>query len=141
MFGKIVSSRALPEHILLSILSGCLGALSGLLGKLGLDQSQLEGFHGAANISLRILNIGGTLFLNFLMLTTYAKALKLAPTAAEASLLNTASNLILTAVVSMLVFEEQLSLQWMLGTVLVCCGVALVMEEDKCPEKVKEKES
>ena len=89
MFGKIVSSsRALPvsvpEHIVLSILSGCLGALSGLLGKLGLDQSQLEGFGGAAKTSLRILNIGGTLFLNFLMLTTYAKALKLAPTAAEA---------------------------------------------------------
>ena len=56
------------------------------------------------------------------------------------SLLNTASNLILTAVVSMLVFEEKLSLQWMLGTVLVCGGVALVMEdeEDKRPEKEKE---
>ena len=57
------------------------------------------------------------------------------------SLLNTASNLILTAVVSMLVFEEKLSLQWMLGTVLVCGGVALVMVEDKRPDKDKEKES
>ena len=41
----------------------------------------------------------------------------------------------------MLVFEEKLSLQWMLGTVLVCAGVALVMEEDKCPDQDKEKES
>merc|ERR1711997_1115092 len=105
----------------------------------GLDQSQLEGFHGATNTTLRILNIGGTLFLNFLMLTTYTKALKLAPTAAEASLLNTASNLILTALVSMLVFEEKLSLQWVLGTVLVCGGVALVMEEEK--HHLKQKES
>ena len=86
MFGKILSIRPppVPEHIVLSILSGCLGALSGLLGKLGLDQNQLENFHGAANASLRILNIGGTLLLNFLMLTTYTKALKLSPTAAEA---------------------------------------------------------
>ena len=84
MFGKYFSTIRVSEHLILSVLSGCLGALSGLLGKLGLDQSQLEGFHGATNTSLRILNIGGTLFLNFLMLTTYTKALKLAPTAAEA---------------------------------------------------------
>ena len=41
----------------------------------------------------------------------------------------------------MLVFEEKLSLQWMLGTVLVCGGVALVMEKDQCPDEDKEKES
>ena len=81
---RILPNFPVSEHITLSILSGCLGALSGLLGKLGLDQSQLEGFHGPANIALRIANIGGTLLLNSLMLTTYTKALSLSPTAAEA---------------------------------------------------------
>ena len=80
---KIIPQNPFSSHIFLSILSGCLGALSGLLGKLGLDQSQLEGFHGAANVALRIVTICGTLGVNCLMLTTYTKALSLSPTAAE----------------------------------------------------------
>ena len=154
---RFLPTSPVSEHITLSILSGCLGALSGLLGKLGLDQSQLESYHGPANIALRIVNIGGTLLLNFLMLTTYTKALSLSPTAAEArsvetfifipynekyrySLLNTASNLILTAVVSLLVCEEHLSLQWLCGAVLVFLGLAVVLREDE-NSSLKEKSS
>ena len=81
---KVTPTLPIPEYVLLSILSGCLGALSGLLGKLGLDQRQLEGYDGLLNIALRATNLGGTLLLNFLMLTTYAKALPLAPSSAEA---------------------------------------------------------
>ena len=152
---RFLPTSPVSEHITLSVLSGCLGALSGLLGKLGLDQSQLESYHGPANIALRIVNIGGTLLLNFLMLTTYTKALSLSPTAAEArsdnhhnphnekyrySLLNTASNLILTAVVSLLVCEEHLSLQWLCGALLVFLGLALVLREDES-SSLKEKSS
>ena len=47
------------------------------------------------------------------------------------SLLNTASNLMATAVVSLLVFEEALTLQWLCGSVLVCLGVTLVLQEEE----------
>ena len=47
------------------------------------------------------------------------------------SLLNTASNLMATAVVSLLVFEEGLTLQWLCGSVLVCLGVTLVLQEEE----------
>jgi len=135
MLENVVPSLPVSEYIVLSILSGCLGAVSGVLGKLGLDQNQLEGFHGTANLALRVTNIGGTLLLNCLMLTTYTKALSMAPTAAEASLLNTASNLMMTAVMSVVIFEEHLSLQWLSGAVLVCLGMALVIQEEEKEKK------
>ena len=86
---------------------------------------------------LRLLLVLSTLLLNCAMVTLYTKALSLASVAAEASLINTASNLCFTAVFSFVIFRETFSYQWLLGMVLVISGVSLSMTDDHGLQEVK----
>ena len=122
------------DYRIVSVVSGLLAALCGLVGKLGLDSqatSIADLDSRVLEAILRLLLVLSTLLLNGAMVTLYTKALSLASVAAEASLMNTASNLCFTAIFSFVIFRETFSYQWMLGSVLVISGVALSMSEDK----------
>ena len=122
------------DYRIVSVASGLLAALCGLVGKLGLDSqatSIADLDSRVLEAILRLLLVLSTLLLNGAMVTLYTKALSLASVAAEASLMNTASNLCFTAIFSFVIFRETFSYQWMLGSVLVISGVALSMSEDK----------
>ena len=126
------------DYRIVSAVSGLLAALCGLVGKLGLDSqassiSDLDSRVLEAILRLVLFN----LLLNCAMVTLYTKALSLASVAAEASLINTASNLCFTAVFSFVIFRETFSYQWLLGTVLVISGVSLSMTEDQEIQEVK----
>ena len=122
------------DYRVVSVLSGLVAALCGLVGKLGLDSqatsiSDLDS--KVLETILRLLLILSTLLLNGVMITFYTKALTLASVAAEASLMNTASNLCFTAIFSFLIFRESFSYQWMFGSVLVIAGVTLTMTKEQ----------
>ena len=122
------------DYRVVSVLSGLVAALCGLVGKLGLDSqatsiSDLDS--RVLEAILRLLLILLTLLLNGAMITLYTKALSLASVAAEASLLNTASNLCFTAIFSFVIFRESFSYQWMFGSVLVIAGVTLTMSKEQ----------
>ena len=115
---------------LFSLLAGALGAFSGLLAKLGLDQDQTSTsfIPPSLLLPLRGLLLLLTLVSNGCMVAVYSRALQASPTSAEASLVNvlnpsnddiqleeklkvsTASNLLLTAAASSLFLGEPLSL-------------------------------
>ena len=122
------------DYRVVSVLSGLVAALCGLVGKLGLD-SQATSISDLDNrvleVILRLLLILLTLLLNGAMITLYTKALSLASVAAEASLINTASNLCFTAIFSFVIFRESFSYQWMFGSVLVIAGVTLTMSKEQ----------
>ena len=122
------------DYRVVSVLSGLVAALCGLVGKLGLD-SQATSISDLDNrvleAILRLLLILFTLLLNGFMITLYTKALSLAGVAAEASLINTASNLCFTAIFSFVIFRESFSYQWMFGSVLVVAGVTLTMSKEQ----------
>ena len=122
------------DYRVVSVLSGLVAALCGLVGKLGLD-SQATSISDLDNrvleAILRLLLILLTLLLNGAMITLYTKALSLASVAAEASLINTASNLCFTAIFSFVIFRESFSYQWMFGSVLVIAGVTLTMSKEQ----------
>ena len=122
------------DYRVVSVLSGLVAALCGLVGKLGLD-SQATSISDLDNrvleAILRLLLILLTLLLNGVMITLYTKALSLAGVAAEASLINTASNLCFTAIFSFVIFRESFSYQWMFGSVLVVAGVTLTMSKEQ----------
>ena len=122
------------DYRVVSVLSGLVAALCGLVGKLGLD-SQATSISDLDNrvleAILRLLLILSTLLLNGVMITLYTKALSLAGVAAEASLINTASNLCFTAIFSFVIFRETFSYQWMFGSVLVIAGVTLTMSTEQ----------
>ena len=122
----------MEDYRLLSIMSGVVAASCGLLGKLGLDSNKTDhlGLDTVPELALRCLLLIMTLVLNSAMITIYTKALSLANVAAEASLLNTASNMLFTAILSYFMFSEQLSFQWIVGAVLVLIGMTVLLHEE-----------
>lgn len=123
---------------ILSLVAGALGATSGLLAKLALDQDQLDSSFIPSTL---LLPLRGLLFLltlasNGCMVAVYSRALQDSPTSAEASLVSTASNLLLTATTSSLFLGETLSLEWWIGALLIVVGSYLVasdpVKEKKC---------
>merc|ERR1711875_56425 len=115
----------------LSVLFAVYMGSAGLVAKLGLDQEQLTNTHisPALVIFIRCCLVGLTLAINCCMLTVFSRALALSPTAAEASLLNTAANLACTAVGGAVVFGEELGGQWWGGAVLIVAGSYLVITD------------
>jgi len=123
---------------LFSLLAGALGAFSGLLAKLGLDQDQTSNtsfIPPTFLLPLRALLLILTFASNCCMVAIYSRALQASPTSAEASLVSTASNLLLTAAASSLFLGEPLSLAWWLGALLIVAGSYLVASDP-----VKEKD-
>ena len=144
MESKIKSGWS-EDYRIVSVVSGLLAAFCGLVGKLGLDFksspiTDLDNKH--LEYILRVVLVILTLLLNSTMITLYTKALSLASVAAEASLINTASNLCFTALFSFIIFQETLSYQWMIGSVLVLTGLTLLMtgDQDQDVEETKKNE-
>ena len=75
---------------LFSLLAGALGAFSGLLAKIGLDQDQTSTsfIPPSLLLPLRGLLLLLTLASNGCMVAVYARALQASPTSAEASLVS-----------------------------------------------------
>jgi len=112
-----------------------LGALSGLLAKVGLDQDQTSTSFIPPSflLPLRAFLLLLTLASNCCMVAIYSRALQASPTSAEASLVSTASNLLLTAAASSLFLGEPLSLAWWLGALLIVAGSSLFLGEPLSP--------
>ena len=86
---------------------------------------------------LRVMLMITTLLLNSSMLALYSRALSLSEVSAVVTSINTATNLALTTILSVLVFQEPLSSQWCCGTLLVMIGVSLVIADDDQREKTE----
>nr|XP_058944212.1 transmembrane protein 42-like [Pocillopora verrucosa] len=63
---------------------------------------------------------------NALMWTLFVKSLRASSSSATATVTNTASNFICTALLGCLLFGETLSMQWWLGTSLILTGLILI---------------
>jgi len=74
--------------------------------------------------------LGGLWILsNLLMLQTFNKALQNSSTTIQVSIVNTASNFIVTAVIGKVAFDEHLSLVWWCGTTLILAGIYLISSD------------
>jgi len=80
---------------------------------------------------LQATGIALIVLLNLFMLRSFNAALQSSPTTLQASLLTTAANLVITAFFGYLLFGEELSIRWWLGTVLIVSGIALLGRDDK----------
>lgn len=65
-------------------------------------------------------------FFNALMWTLFVKSLRGSSTSATATVTNTGSNFIFTALLGCLLFGEALSARWWLGTSLILTGLVLI---------------
>ena len=128
----------LRSSITYSVTSGLFAALSGFLGKVTFDPevivSTLKGHlhESNPNFTFFIQGVLGCFLIlsNILMLQTFNKALQTSSTTIQASIVNTASNFIFTAIIGKLAFDEHLTLLWWCGTTLILFGIFLINPED-----------
>merc|ERR1711915_738215 len=106
------------------MLSGLCAALAGLVGKFGLSSDLWP-------ISVRGVAFLMMVLLNLLMMTLFARGIAGSNSAVEATLLNTATNLVLTGILGTVFFLESLDIFWWLGSGFIVLGGALVILEDK----------
>jgi len=91
-----------------------------VLSQLGLGGGENSGL--TSRLVSCILSLG----LNSAMVAVFSRALAAAPTAAEASLVSTAANLLSTGLLAAVVCGERVTLGWAAGAGLVCAGLALL---------------
>ena len=122
-----------------AFLSGFCAALGGLMAKLGLTDFSFQNLDLTDSV-LRLLCLVITVFLNIAMFTFFARALTTCKSGIEASLINTATNLVVTGLLGHVIFSEALDLYWWMGTVLITAGGYFVMSaEDRNLQEPKDK--
>jgi glucose uptake protein GlcU len=52
-----------------------------------------------------------------------------------ATVINTGSNLIVTALYGMMIFNEQLSIQWYIGATFIALGISIISTVDSAEQK------
>ncbi|KAK2839173.1 hypothetical protein FQN49_006402 [Arthroderma sp. PD_2] len=78
---------------------------------------------------------GLNLLSNFIMWTLFTRALTASPSTTKVTITNTTANFLVTAVLGMLVFQENVNAQWLIGATLMAAGCIIVgMREEKQKE-------
>lgn len=127
-----------------SVCSGCLAALASVLGKLAftpgpellklIDLNAFAPFRPLVNLTaikdyLLVINVTCFILMvltNGLMWTTFTKALAMSAATIEATVVNTASNFIVTAFLGITLFGELIGLVWCLGSIMILIGLVCV---------------
>ncbi|XP_074646061.1 transmembrane protein 42-like [Tubulanus polymorphus] len=132
----------------LSILAGTFAALSALFGKLAVagqltnqvcmafgyymqEEWSWTGFLSKTKCNsfvtyARVGSFFAVLLCNTIMWTCFVKALRRCTSTAEATIVNTATNFLLTAVFGQIVYGETLSVLWWLGVCLILSGLVVI---------------
>ncbi|PKK64636.1 hypothetical protein RhiirC2_666035, partial [Rhizophagus irregularis] len=75
---------------------------------------------------IRIFCFGSIFICNALMWTFFTKALNKSSSSLQVTVLNSATNFCMTAILGNIIFGETLSLQWWFGASLIVIGTLLV---------------
>ncbi|KAI7908044.1 uncharacterized protein BX663DRAFT_492802 [Cokeromyces recurvatus] len=125
-----------------AIISGIFAALSSVFAKLFSDERTAY-FHAYISSAfyilpekLSLLVVRGICFIlifvcNSVMWTTFTKALNVAPSSIQVSIVNGAINFSTSAILGHLVFREPLTLKWWLGASFILSGTVLLSQSQK----------
>ncbi|KAH8434046.1 uncharacterized protein LDX57_011683 [Aspergillus melleus] len=130
--------------IILALTSGAFAALNGLFAKLTTDThtSSLAAFllslfnatldqHPFMELVIRGIFFGLNLLSNVTMWALFTRALTASPSTTKVSITNTSANFLVTAVLGMLVFKENVAPLWWVGAGLMGGGCVLVGMRDQ----------
>jgi len=125
----------------LALMAGSCAAVASVFAKLTMSPAMWKGWicetllvnwttlDGTCNMMIATARLS-SLFLVFLcnavMWTLFVKSLRKCGSSAEATVANSASNFVCTAILGQLIFGERSSLQWWLGISLVLSGLILI---------------
>ncbi|KAF9363516.1 hypothetical protein BGX34_003913 [Mortierella sp. NVP85] len=154
-------SAAIPT----AILAGTFAALASVFAKLTLDVRTVDFLQHACNtlvapttpyctslfvaeegetgpivVAVRATCFGLIFICNAAMWTLFTKALNRSKSSATVTVINSASNFCLTAVLGYALFSEPLALQWWFGASLIVIGSVLVSSNETGDAKHEKKE-
>ena len=110
------------RFLLCAVLAGVFGAVSGIVGKLSVDDAWSLG------AALRVTLFAANGVCTGQMWRYYLKALALGPTAV-AQMLNTGANFAVSAIVGVVAFGESVNAVWFVGAALTTLGLALIAKQ------------
>ncbi|GJJ75024.1 hypothetical protein EMPS_07382 [Entomortierella parvispora] len=156
---KSSSSAAIPA----AILAGTFAALASVFAKLTLDARTVDFLHHACNtviapttpyctslfvakegetspvvVAVRSACFGLIFICNAAMWTLFTKALNRSNSSATVTVINSAANFCLTAVLGYVLFSEPLAMQWWFGASLIVLGSVLVSSDETKDKEKKE---
>lgn len=80
---------------------------------------------------------------NAIMWTFFTKSLQYCSSSVQATVTNTASNFLFTALVGLVLFNESLSLRWWFGSLLILLGLILInrgnLKDEQTKQNMKDK--
>ncbi|KAM5476105.1 hypothetical protein MauCBS54593_000788 [Microsporum audouinii] len=85
----------------------------------------------AVEYIVRVAFFGLNLLSNFIMWTLFTRALTASPSTTKVTITNTTANFLVTGVLGMLVFRENVNAQWLLGAALMAAGCIIVGMREK----------
>ncbi|CAG8485433.1 6348_t:CDS:2, partial [Paraglomus occultum] len=134
------------DFLLYSVLSGTFAALASVSAKLFSDSRTLsftvyvcEAVYtsGCEDLiyPIRALCVGLMFLCNAAMWTFYTKALNKSTSSVKVTVVNSATNFCMTAILGHLLFNEALHLQWWLGASLIVTGTVITSRKNR--EKIE----
>jgi drug/metabolite transporter (DMT)-like permease len=107
-----------------AIISAACGSLASVFAKIAFDTAFLDKV-GINMLAVKGVCIGLVIVFNAIMLSLYVKVLQ-AVSALQASLLAFVCNYVISTAVGVILFQEHISLQWVLGAMLMTAGAIRV---------------
>jgi uncharacterized membrane protein len=133
------------------LLCGFFGALASVIGKMSLSYNNImDGVNSACSNQLssswclfvaffvRFILFCAMLGLNLSMVTYFLKALE-KNASVVVTVVSSATNYLLVGILGRVLFSEQLNTQWVVGSVLICCGLCFVGVSQEGFPKLREK--
>ncbi|ORY42251.1 hypothetical protein BCR33DRAFT_851772 [Rhizoclosmatium globosum] len=121
-------------NFVLSITSGLFAAGSTLFAKLlssSFSNEPLSFLPSSLDwISPKLILLPLVIGCNVLMWSTFTRALSSSPSSAAVSVLNNSANMIASALMGFIIFQEELSVRWWVGAGFVLAGTALMTQGD-----------
>ncbi|KAF9917768.1 hypothetical protein BX616_011359 [Lobosporangium transversale] len=156
----VSASRGLRTAIPTAILAGTFAALASVFAKLTLDVRTINFLQYACNsfiapttpycttlfiakegetspvvVAVRTICFALIFICNAVMWTLFTKALNRSKSSATVTVINSAANFCLTAVLGYALFSEPLTLQWWFGACLIVLGSVLVSSSEASKQK------
>lgn len=123
------------QGLLLAVTAGFMAALGSVSAKLATNNHFILDFCQFTvkadlcvqiSLLLRIVFFALIFICNGMMWTFFTKSLQYCSSTAEATVTNTASNFLISALVGVVLFNEALSLRWWMGASLIVLGLLLI---------------
>ncbi|EFR00194.1 hypothetical protein MGYG_03198 [Nannizzia gypsea CBS 118893] len=130
------------KWLMLALASGAFAAMNGLFAKLTTTElttnisraishifspsKETTSIDVAVEYLVRAAFFGLNLLSNFIMWTLFTRALTASPSTTKVTITNTTANFLVTGVLGMLVFRENVNAQWLIGAALMAAGCIIV---------------